>query len=177
MKKIDLIIQEELDTLYQANFPQFGDRLPSISEVGESNITPYTFIFDDIGFTNKEYRFTTEDNDDYIVDVINLDDTKKIWEMGFGVEGHTHDNEKFNYEVITNRGRLFKIMSTIVKIAYDFIERYSPNVLYFKPSKTEGEQDNRRFNLYMQYVKKNMRSDYFAHQYGDYIVIERKIKK
>ena len=73
-------------------------------------------------------------------------------------------------------------MSTITKIINDFIDKYKPNFILIKPSKNDeyedlyNREDKRRFNMYMAYVKKNMRPDYFAYEYTPYIVIERKVK-
>lgn len=168
MSDIKLIIKEEiLNTV--ANFPQFGDRLCSISEVGETNTTPYPFRFDNVSYNEVNYNFDTEE-DEYIVIINNVDVHAGAWEMQFGVAGDTPQD-------VVNRGRVFRVMATIMAITNDFIDKYKPNILRFKPEKDEErENDKRRFNLYMAYIKKNMRKDYIVFEYGDYIVIERKIK-
>lgn len=164
---IDIIKEEIMTTV--ANFPQFGDRLKSISETGEGTSTAYPFKFDNISFNEVNYHFDTEE-DDYIVIINNVDVHTGIWEMQFGVVGGTPED-------ITNRGKMFNVMATVLQITNDFIDRFKPNALRFKPSKDKERQDDkRRFNLYMQYIKKNMRPEYMVYEYGDHIVIERKIK-
>ena len=168
MSRIIDIIKEEIMTTV-ANYAGFGYRLNSISETGEGNAGAYPFRFDNIADDEVNYNFDTEE-DDYIVVVTNTDIYSGVWELQFGVAGGTPED-------VINRGRVFKVMGTILQITQDFIERYKPNILRFKPVKDEErEDDKRRFNLYMQYIKKNMRREYFVFEYGEYIVIERKIK-
>lgn len=166
MSDIKSIIAEEIMTTV-ANYPQFGNRLKSISEVGEASASPYPFRFENTSYNEVNYHFDTEE-DEYIVMMNNIDANAGAWEMQFGVAGGTPED-------VVDRGRMFKVMSTVLEITNDFIDRFKPNVLRFKPAKNE-ERDNRRFNLYMVYIKKNMRQDYIVFEYGDFIVIERKIK-
>jgi len=168
MSNIEKIIQEEIMNTV-ANYPQFGDRLKSISETGEGTSKGYPFKFDNVSFNEVNYHFDTEE-DDYIVMINKVDVYAGIWDMQFGTVGGTPND-------VTNRGKVFNVMATILQITNDFIDNFKPNVLKFKPSKDEEkEDDKRRFNLYMQYIQKNMRKDYFVHEYGEYIVIERKVK-
>ena len=168
MLSIVEIINEEIMTSV-ANLPRFGDRLRSISEVGEGTAAAYPFKFDNVSYNEVNYNFDTEE-DEYVVIINNVDIHAGIWEMQFGTAGGTPQD-------VTNRGRMFQVMATILQITSDFIDRYKPNVLRFKPSKDEErEDDKRRFNFYMAYIKKNMRPEYYVYEYGDYIVIERKVK-
>ena len=162
---IDIINEEIMTTV--ANFPQFGSRLNSISEVGEGSSSAYPFKFENTSFNEVNYHFDTEE-DQYVVMINNIDVHAGAWEMQFGtVDGTPED--------VVDKGRMYRVMSTIIEIVNDFINRFKPNILRFKPSKNE-EQDNRRFNLYMAFIRKNMRQDYKVFEYGEYIVIERKIK-
>ena len=164
---IDIINEEIMTTV--ANFPRFGDRLNSISETGEGSSTPYPYRFDNVSDNEVNYHFDTEE-DEYIVIINNVDMYAGVWEMQFGIVGGTP-------EEVTNRGRMFNVMATVLQITNEFIDKYKPNRLQFKPSKDEErEDDKRRFRLYMQYIKKNMRPEYMVYEYGDYIVIERKVK-
>ena len=165
---IKKIIQEEIMTTV-ANYPQFGDRLNSISEVGEGTAGAYPFRFDNVSYNEVNYHFDTEE-DEYVVIISNVDVHAGIWEMQFGTVGGTPQD-------VTNRGVMFKVMATILQITNDFIDKFKPNALKFKPSKDEErEDDKRRFNFYMAYIKKNMRTEYMVYEYGDYIIIERKVK-
>jgi len=164
----DIIKEEILNTV--ANYPLFGDHLRSINEVGEGTAGVYPFRFDNVAYNEVNYHFDTEE-DEYVVIINNTDPRAGVWEMQFGIVGGTPKD-------VVNHGRLFKVMGTIIQITNNFIDKFKPNILRFKPEKNEERlgDDMRRFNLYMAYIMKNMRLDYFVFEYGDYIVIERKVK-
>jgi len=163
MSNIITIIQEEIMSTV-ANFPQFGDRLRSISEVGEGSRGAYPFEFDNTSFNEVHYYFSTE-GFDYDV-ILNLGDMYSgVWDMQFGTIGGEPEDE-------TNEGKQFNIMATLIQITKDFIERFQPNALRFKPAK-KNNADKRRFNFYMAYIKKNIVKGYTVYSYGDYIIIER----
>lgn len=168
MSKLNRIIVEEIET-YSANFPQFGDRLKNLDEYGEGNLPPYPFKLDDISYNEVNAYFDTEDGDEYVV-MFNLTDRiKKIWEMQFGVAGGTPGD-------VINKGRMGKIMSTMIKITNAFIDKYQPNIIKFEPVKSKGEDDKSRLNLYMAYINKNMRPDYKVYVYTPFVIIEKKVK-
>ncbi len=168
MPSIKDIINEEIMTTV-ANLPQFGDHLRSINEIGEGTGKPYQYTFDNVSFNEVNYNFDTQE-DEYVVIINNVDTNAGVWVMQFGTVGGTPQD-------VVNRGRMFNVMATILQITNDFLDKFKPNVLRFKPEKDpEKQDDKRRFNLYMEYIKKNMRPDYIVYPYGDYIVIERKIK-
>lgn len=163
MSNIITIIQEEIMTTV-ANFPQFGDRLRSISEVGEGTRGAYTYTFENTSFNEVHYYFSTEEFDyDVIVNLV--DQHALVWDMQFGTIGGEPEDE-------TNEGKQFNIMSTLVQITKEFIEKFKPNALRFKPAKKDNT-DKRRFNFYMAYIKKNMVKGYAVYPYGEYIIIER----
>ena len=148
------------------------EEIQNIFETGEGNVPSYQYKRQNIAFNEIHYYFTTEDGDEYFAYFTNTDRIHDIWEIGFGVEG-------YEYMEIVNKGRIFSIMATILKIVDDFIEREKPNALIFEPAKTTGEEDRRREKIYSQYVAKNIqnRPEYFAQGYGDKIILQRKIPK
>ena len=171
MSRVTEIIKEEIMTSV-ANYPQFGDRLNSINEVGDASGKPYSFKFEDVSFNEVHYSFITEDQDDYIVYITNTDIQNGVWDMQFGVSGGGPED-------VINKGRMYSVMSTILKITNDFIDKRKPNILKFEPAKkndNERSDNMQRFKLYMAYLKKNMRPEYFGFEYYPYIVIERKVK-
>lgn len=170
MDKVSKIVGDEIKKFLNedAGLPQFGDRL-HLDEYGEASSEPYEYEFDSISWDEINYHFVTEDGDPYIVIAVNTDRTKNVWELEFGVEGGHHSD-------VINKGRIFNVMATIQKITNDLIERVKPNVLKFKPSKSKGEDDNRRYHMYMSYIRKNMRNDYVVVESPPYIILDRKIK-
>jgi hypothetical protein len=174
MASISKIINEEIESLYQANFPAFGDRLQSISELFDKD--PYQFKFDNVGYDEVNYHFDTPENE-YVVVINNTSPSQGIWVMQFGVVGGRPED-------VTNEFKVSEVMATLFEIVNDFIDRYSPNAISIKPAKDNeleaerNKDDLRRFNIYMEFIKRKMeaRPEYFVREYGDEIIIERKAK-
>lgn len=171
MLDIKKIVREEiegLNHLYQANFPRFGDRLDSINELFERQ--PYPFTFDNVGFDEVNYHFDSPKNE-YVVIMNNTNPAEGIWYMQFGTVGGTPDE-------VTNENKVSEVLSTLAKIVNDFADRYKPNTMVIEPAKDEARSndDMRRYNIYMNFIKKNMRPDYYVQEYGDKILIQRKVK-
>jgi len=166
MLSIKEIINEEIMTTV-ANYPLFGDHL-NLNEYGEGTLPAYDFKFQNISFNEVQYDFDTED-DEYIVMIKLIDRIQRIWNMQFGVAGGAPTD-------VVNKGKRDRVMSTVLKIANNFLDKFKPNALTFEPSKSKGEDDMRRYNMYMMFIKKNMRPDYFVFERKPLIVIERKVK-
>lgn len=170
---IKKIIFDEINEMFNevdyAGLPEFGDHLSSISESGEANGPVYNISFEDISFDEIHYTFETEDNDLYVVSFVLKDRIKQYWETEFHVDGYDHGE-------IINKGRLIKVMATIVTVMKEFIRKYKPNYLKFQPIKSKGENDMARRNLYLIYLQKNIPPTYFAYEHPPYIIIERKSK-
>jgi len=167
MLSIKQIIAEEIMDTF-ANYPEYGERILNLHEVGEANAEPYEYRFDNISYDEVHYDFDTEE-DQYSI-IFKLEDRiQRVWNLQFGVVGGTP-------ETITNSFRIMNVMATIVKIVNEFIDKFKPNIIRFLPSKSAGENDMRRHHLYMAYIKKNMRPDYFVYEVLPYIIIERKAK-
>lgn len=172
MSKLINIINEEVEKIFEvddANLPEFGERLHNLDEIGEGNKESYPFNFEDISYDEVHYNFDTEDGDEYVVIFNLIDRTIRKWNLQFGVAGGIPTD-------VINKGRIASVMSTLIKIVNAFIDKYKPNAITFNPSKTKGDTDMRRYNMYMQYIKHNMRPDYMVLEYKPYIVIERKVK-
>ena len=129
---------------------------PLLKELGEGT-TPYKWTGpeDDFGYVN--YFFTTEDNDYYNVIFTGgvHEDIEDSWSINFFVKNDT-DIETWNSGTVTNKGRQFKVISTIIDIIKNFIEEYPANIISFTGSDKEDSETNQRDLLYQAYVKKNI---------------------
>lgn len=143
-----------------------------ILEVGEGSSNPYSYNVEDNVFrgssknvTGRDVTFTTEDGDDYIVSFAAYygdHDQAKIRGPYFKVDFTTVD--EYGYEDradrVVNKGRLFRIMATIVKATKEFLndidykEKGIKKMLVF-PAKSDFG-DDRRANLYSAYIKKQL---------------------
>ena len=131
-------------------------QMESLNEIGEGT-KAFPWHFDEVdGDGNYFYLFSTEKHK-YAVGVANLEDG--MYELAFNTVNHP--------ELDTNEGAMLKVMSTVVEIAKDFIERAKPNAIYFRPIKTGGPDDKRRGNIYAAYLNKNLPSNYSLMSTGD----------
>jgi hypothetical protein len=123
-----------------------------MSEAFDANVSSYEWTKD---YENNDYyyEFITDDNDKYYVDIEN--DTyegAESWVISFTVGG-------YKYEDTVNKGKIFRVMATIINIIKDFINNVDPEIITIIPSKKNPE-DNRRLNMYMGYIKKHLPSNY-----------------
>ena len=145
-----------------------------ILEVGEGSSNPYSYSVNDNVFrgssknlAGRDVTFTTEDGDDYIVSFVAYygdHSQAKIRGPYFKVDFTTVD--EYGYEnradQVVNKGRLFRIMATIVAATKEFLndidyEEKGIKKMLVRPAKSKGtEQDDRRANLYMAYIKKQI---------------------
>jgi len=143
-----------------------------ISEVGEGSSNPYSYSVNDNVFrgssknlTGRDVTFTTEDGDDYIVsfaayygDHSNAEGRGPYFKIDFTTV------DEYGYEDradrVVNKGRLFRIMATIVKATKEFLndidykEKGIKKMLVF-PAKSDFG-DDRRANIYSAYIKKQL---------------------
>ena len=77
----------------------------------------------------------------------------------------------------TNEGVPLRVLSTVVEIAKDFIQKADPDIVIFRPIKTKEankEDDQRRFKIYGAYLRKNLPSNYNLMTFGDTYRIVKK---
>lgn len=128
----------------------------SLNEIGEGT-KAFPWQFNDVDEDgNYFYSFKTPKND-YSVGIADLEEG--MYELSF--------NTVENASLDTNEGVMLKVMSTVVEITKDFIERAKPEAIYFRPIKTGGPEDSRRGRIYAAYIKKNLPSDYSLMTTGD----------
>jgi hypothetical protein len=119
-----------------------------INEIGDISAKSYNYTLSKDNQYITQYEFITDSDLNYIVKFEKSDD---IADVLFYVKNLEPSSGSY-FTTITNRGELFKVMSTIVKIIIEFLDKNSTNILVIEPSK-QHEKDTQRFNLYMQYVK------------------------
>jgi len=172
--------------------------MPMLKEIGEASAKPFPFKLI-LGKSAEEhkatndgydfemaYEFTTDKGTKYIVtlDMEHWDDGIR-GDIDFGTQtaggGFSYDD--------TNKQEVFRVMSTIKDIIFEFIEEWQDHYyihnLEISPIKsTDGDDDdnedpdltvNRRGKLYLAYMRKNL-SDlskpYGVRVYTDYFHIE-----
>jgi hypothetical protein len=133
MKPINRIIKEEIQNIF---------------EVGEGNLLPYPYELKNSTF-DIILKFKTEDNDVYEVDIYRYYDD--VWNVEFNVNGLITD---------INKNKQYRVMSTILDIIKKFVNAKNPLALTFSGSKTKGDNDYRRDNMYIAYIAKHITDNY-----------------
>ena len=113
-----------------------------LKEIGEISSQPYEYSYDG---PNYRAYFTTEYNTKYKV-IFKMVDGRM--DISFGVIYDSDDDP--DYEVITNKGNMYRVMSTIINI----LNRATSE---FKPDEIKFDSDNRRIKLYKNYIEKNLK--------------------
>ena len=136
-----------------------------ITEIGDGGSKPYNYkltrtdLDDDLGDSFRLYEFVTDLGTHYEVTFEIDEDYSKDgpWEsmnIEYGVD--EKDGGGVSYKVETNKGEVFRVMATIVDITKKILkERENIKTLTFSGTKKD-EDDNRRNNLYMAYIKKHI---------------------
>ena len=126
-----------------------------INEIGDAGAKPYKWRRMDRRY-DTYYIFTTDSGLEYqVMTELGSGDTLTV---EYGVEVITKQgNKSIDYELVTNRGELFRIMATVVDVVQEFMKNH-PEVKYieFEGSKNKAG-DQRRNKLYMQYIKKHLK--------------------
>lgn len=143
-----------------------------ISEVGEGSSNPYSYSVNDNVFRGssknlkgRDVTFTTEDGDNYIVNfVAYYGDHSRAEGRGpfFKIDFTTVDEYGYDddAERVVNKGRMFRIMATIVAATKEFLndidykEKGIKKMIVFPAKSKQG--DDRRANIYMAYIRKQL---------------------
>ena len=143
-----------------------------INEIGDASAKPYKWRRLDRR-SDTYYIFTTDSGLEYqVMTEFGSGEDRNTLLIEYGVEVITKQgNKSVDYELVTNRGEMFRIMSTIVDIVQEFMKK-NPGIEYieFEGSKNKAG-DQRRNKLYMQYVKKHLKPKSIEDD-GNSIIVE-----
>ena len=138
-----------------------------LDETGVINLQAYPHqLINDFPYL-YEARFTTEDGDEYSVHFNNMHLDLNKWIGAFKLM-------KGTYTDVVNKGRIYKVMATVIEIMNDFIAKRKPKLIAVNAVKSAGDDDNRRSNLYMKYFQTAFSNDYDIAQTDDFIKLRRK---
>ena len=153
-------------TIKYKNFISFSNWLKessenSLFEVGEANVKPYLLEKRSFG----EYRFETEDGDKYVIHFLNGFWNNQIMAyVSFFTSKKLNNPEKTDYIRVINKGKIFRILPTVINAIKLFIKDYKKDVkngfitdplqyIGIVPAKNDIN-DDRRLNIYQAYIKK-----------------------
>ncbi len=132
-----------------------------LAEIGEATATPYEHSY------NKhlgESYFTTEDGTQYKVTFHTF---KQTMEIAFGVVVGLGD--RMDYEIEPNKGNLYRVMSTVIKIVRQAIYDIKPKQITFGVSKS----DPRRMKMYKKYIINNLKGYSVIKDDNSILVLQR----
>ena len=142
-----------------------------LKEIGEGTKTYSWKLDDEDADGNYFYSFDT-DNSTYSVGIANLEEG--MYDLSFNTTSKDGDPDT---SLDTNEGVPLRVLSTVVDIAKDFIQKVEPQIVIFRPiqtKRTDAKEDPRRFKVYGAYLKKNLPSNYNLMTFGDTYRIVRK---
>ena len=128
-----------------------------LQEIGEGG-RPYEWGIDlELG-EHVQYGFETDTNSEYQVYFESVGEGE-TWDVSFAAREIGGSSSEFSADVITNKGDVYKVMSTVSDIVKDFINDHEEVLqLKFDPSQTGDDPTtkDKRAKLYMAYFKKQM---------------------
>jgi hypothetical protein len=143
----------------------------SINEIGEGTKS-FNWRFDAKDSAgNYFYSFDT-DNSTYDIAIADLEDG--MYDLSFNTTSPDGDPDT---NLDTNEGVPLRVLSTVVDIAKDFLQKANPEIIIFRPIKTREankEDDQRRYKLYGAYLRKNLPSNYTLTDTGELYRVEKK---
>ena len=165
---------------YEDNNIPTPTKINNLQEIGDagSKIYPYSKV-KDTGW-KIEYGFTTDLGTEYIV---KFEFDKKTANVAFFTKEALDLVRRGEISTVflssANKGEMFSVMATITQIVKEFLdENEIIEQLIISPSK-KSDEDNRRFNLYMAYIKQQLDPSKFDvsvsnYSWGNDIEITRK---
>ena len=138
-------------------------------------VEPYNIIFPAIS-TAGVYYFTTDSEVNYEVRFGRRQDNILHATIVFGVTNDEYEGEEY---VVTNKGELYRVMTTIVKIIKIFMLEHPKMLIYeFTGLAKEGENENKlsaRINLYKRYLPRIFDAEWkFDYSKGNTIYVTHK---
>ena len=124
------------------------------------------------------YYFTTDSGVQYEVRFGRRQDNILHATIVFGVINEEYDGEEYT---VTNKGELYRVMTTIVHVVKMFMNEHPKMVAYeFTGLAKEDEPENKltsRINLYKRYLPRIFEEDWkFDYSRGNTIIVTRSVK-
>jgi hypothetical protein len=118
-----------------------------LREVGDATAKPYRSDLFTVSQDTKVYGFTTDKGTMYTVELVQSTDKNNILDVSF-YPVDEEDPDKEDFTVNTNKGELYRVMSTVVDIVKKNLQKH-PEIeeLEFTPTSLT------RSSLYISYIK------------------------
>lgn len=127
-----------------------------ILEIDTILVTPYVVMKLMDNYTSTYYSFKTEDDDKYVI-VFNRITNQNNFSVTFTLSGADGTTK------VVNKGRFFKIMSTVSQVTLSFILNKKPNMVLFHATQN-FEGDTRRYDIYKRYILNGIPNGYILEE-------------
>lgn len=140
-----------------------------------NNLAPY-HIIPPVIKSGTVYSFTTDSGVNYEVRFGRKQNNILNATIVFGVTNEEYDGEEYS---VTNKGEVYKVMSTIVDVVQQYKNEH-PNINLFEytgeqSDKEKSKNKNVRLALYNRYIKKVFDNNWIVENKDNKVII-RKIK-
>jgi len=143
-----------------------------LNEIGEG-VRPYRWGIDYESDDEVQYGFETDTNSEYQVSFESFGEGK-TWDVSFAAREIGASRGGFSTDVITNKGDMYKVMSTVFDIIKDFTNDHEEVYqLKFDSAQTgdDSTTKDKRTKLYMAYLKKQMpTSKIYPGEQGEFVI-------
>jgi 5-hydroxyisourate hydrolase-like protein (transthyretin family) len=131
---------------YQINL---NENQIKLKEIGQ-RVKPYSTNFNWVIDGNLIKTEFTDENK-HLIEVFfhPVDIKNKIYEIEFNIDKYSSQAFK------TSSSHFFKIISTVVEIVEQFINKFKPFVLVIEPDELKGKGEQKR-KIWMEYLKVNL---------------------
>lgn len=138
-------------------------------------VEPYKIIAPAIS-TAGVYYFTTDSGTNYEVRFGRRQDNILHATIVFGVTNDEYEGEEY---VVTNKGELYRVMTTIVKIVKIFMDEHPKMLVYEFTGLAKDDEDETiltsRINLYKRYLPRIFNNEWkFDYSKGNTIYVTNK---
>jgi hypothetical protein len=157
---------------YQNYKQNLNEQEQRLLEIGQ-RIQPYE---KDFIFTEKGIDILTEFKDDQRNNIQVIFHRFKEGSMGFEIEFTVNNRSVEAFKADTKH--FFKIISTVIQVINEFIEKYQPTQLFIEGIDKEGKEGQKN-KIWLQYIKVNLNADNYVignHENG-FMIQNNKINK
>lgn len=152
-------------------------------EIGDASSASYPYEITLDTDLLARYEFETEEDryncDFKLLDVGNTSNARdnspdEIYDVEYYVVKNTNGTKDFS---VTNRGRVFKIMSTVTRIVSDFLTRHKNASLRFEGIREKDEtrydygDTSKRDRLYLEFLKRHLTDRFEIIRTGEYTYV------
>jgi len=134
-----------------------------LNEIGDSSVAPLPWKLITIDPDQTIYHVNSPKSGlDYSIFFSEYGYNSLRYVLAFAANSNNYDKDYSPFEVTTNAGDMFGLMSALVEICKDFVKRLKPKIIIFSGTpdkagnKISNSSETKRNKLYLQFLEKNI---------------------